>query len=190
MAERYTSSVENRSMQDRVREAASSRVEETQGKAAQATEQAKNKVMEAKDHVQNQAKEAAEARKSQAASEINAVAQALRTSGEEMERQDHPGVANYTNQMAERLERVSSYIEERNVDQLLSEAADFARRRPEVFLGGAFVLGVALGRFLSSQGQASRQSTPYQPANVSRRPTPDYTPPRNVQTYEPQNFAR
>lgn len=190
MAEIYTSTLGDKSGRAQVRERTSPADPETQGKAAEVKEQAMNKVVEAKEQVQHQAKEAAATQKSQAVNEINAFAQALRTSGQELEYQNRPAIANYTEQMAEQLERVSQYINERDVDQLLSEAADFARRRPEVFLGGAFVFGVALGRFLSSSNQARYRPEPAQPLNVPQPSASDYSPsPYGHTTNEPRNFV-
>lgn len=46
-------------------------------------------------------------------------------------------------------------MRERDANELIGEAENLARSRPAVFLGGAFVLGVAAARFLksSSSGQ-------------------------------------
>jgi hypothetical protein len=66
-------------------------------------------------------------------------------------------VAQVAEQAAERVERVSGYLREKDIDQLVREAEDFARRQPALFLGGAFALGVLGARFLKSSGKQANQ---------------------------------
>ena len=65
--------------------------------------------------------------------------------------------------MADHVERVSGYLEERDVNQLLEDAENFARRQPELFIGGALIAGLLVGRFIKSsserRGLAKREQT-------------------------------
>ncbi|HRV93555.1 MAG TPA: hypothetical protein P5526_15450 [Anaerolineae bacterium] len=154
-------------------------------------QQAQDKAIETKDQVQAQVKTAAESQKKQAASELNTVAQAIRTGGQELRDQDRETVAHYTEKVADQIEQVSRYIDERNVDQLVADAADFARRRPEIFLGGAFMLGLAMGRFFTSSGGGQTSSYNYQPVDSPARRVAKYTttyPPRRNR--KPRDFDR
>ena len=93
-------------------------------------------------------------RKDQAAGQVEGVANALRRTGEQLHEQDQGSVGRYAEQAAEQAERFSDYLRDRDADQLLGDVEDFARERPAVFLGGAFLLGAAAARFLkSSAGQ-------------------------------------
>lgn len=92
--------------------------------------------------------------KERASSELGGVARALRTTGDQLSEQEQGSVARYVTQAADQTERLSEYLSERDANELVREAEDFARNRPAVFLGGAFALGVAAARFLkSSAGQ-------------------------------------
>jgi hypothetical protein len=92
------------------------------------------------------------------------------------------------------VERVANYLRERDFHQLVNDAEDFARRSPAVFLGSAFVLGLAASRFLKSSrpapdpfanmpdpnralppvSTASTGSTqPYESPRCSQAPTPN-----------------
>ncbi|MGH9904058.1 MAG: hypothetical protein ACRD8U_00580, partial [Pyrinomonadaceae bacterium] len=64
-------------------------------------------------------------------------------------------VAMFARRAAEGLAGFSGSLRQRDVDSLLAQAQDFARRRPAVFLGGALATGFVLARFLKSSGQRS-----------------------------------
>jgi hypothetical protein len=95
--------------------------------------------------------------KETSAHQMHVIAQALRASSDELREQEEPEMAKYASMAADRAERFANTLRYKSVDQLQSEAERFARRRPEVFLGAAFVAGVVLARFLKSSGQRSRE---------------------------------
>jgi hypothetical protein len=121
-----------------------------------ATEQVQEKAKEMAHKAQEQAKSAVSTRKEQAVDQLGSVAQAFRRTGSELRNQNQDMIAQYTDQLANQVERISGYLEERDVDQLLHEAENFARSRPEIFLGGAFMLGLLVGRFVKSSGERRR----------------------------------
>ncbi len=88
------------------------------------------------------------------ASSFTAVAQAFRGMGEDLKKQDKGPVAGYAAELGEavggQVERLANYVRESDVRQLVGDAEGFARRSPAIFLGAAFVLGVAASRFLKS----------------------------------------
>lgn len=93
---------------------------------------------------------------SQAQSQTQNLAQTLLRWGQETQalvdgRPDEaPMVRQYAQQCADKLNEVASEIEERGVDGLVEEVANFARRRPGAFLLGAAVVGFGGGRLLRS----------------------------------------
>ena len=78
-----------------------------------------------------------------------------------------------TRQGADQLHQVASWLQHREPGDLLEEVRSFARRRPGVFLFGAALAGVAVGRITGAgvaavkdsngNGSASRPSTPVRP---------------------------
>ena len=62
--------------------------------------------------------------------------------------EEAPMVRQYAQQCADKLNDVASEIEERGVEGLIDEVAQFARRRPGAFLLGAAVVGFGGGRLL------------------------------------------
>ncbi len=59
-------------------------------------------------------------------------------------------LVDYAEQAATWLDSTASYLEERGIEGLAVDIADFARRRPGVFLAGAAVLGLGVGRLIRS----------------------------------------
>ena len=110
-------------------------------------EQAKRTVSQ----VSEQAKTNVESRLGDVASELGTVAEAVRQTSEELG--DQPGIARYGNRIADQIEGVSNYLGDRGVEEVLMDAENLARRQPALFLGGAFMLGLGVGRFLRSSGQ-------------------------------------
>ncbi|GAB2756246.1 hypothetical protein [Streptomyces bullii] len=54
--------------------------------------------------------------------------------------------------------RAADYLEKQGVEGLVSDVQDFARRRPGVFLGGALLAGLAVGRMAKVAGKAGQAS--------------------------------
>lgn len=99
----------------------------------------------------------------QAASGIDKVAQTIRRVSADME-MDQPAIANAAQTAADQADRVAQYLRETDARQMIGNVEEMARRQPLIFLGGAFLLGVAASRFikaaggLSGQGQGQTQS--------------------------------
>ena len=88
-------------------------------------------------------------RKYRSRQRLNRVADALRQTGANVNKDDDY-VAHYMERAALGVDRFAQYLDERDVSQILHDAREMARRRPEVFVGGLFVAGLMLGRFLRS----------------------------------------
>lgn len=107
------------------------------------------------DQAQQVAQTTATTQKERAAETLGALAQTLRDSGSSM-REQQPQIASIADQAAQRVEGISTYVREHDVNELVGEAERFARREPLIFVGGAFALGFLASRFLKAampQGQ-------------------------------------
>lgn len=143
---------------DKVKQAAS----DVQEKASSVAEDAKRTVAEeARSTFSNQ--------KAEAVNELHGVAEALRMTGDQLRDQDQTMVAQYSNKIADQVDRFSSYLENRSLDEVLHEAEDFARRQPEIFLGGAFTLGLLATRFFKSSSPEPDFSQGYSQSYRSNR---------------------
>jgi hypothetical protein len=99
--------------------------------------------------------------KERAAESLGSVAAALRQTGETLRNEDAGGLTDYVVKAADRIEAASGYLKERDLKDVVTDVSNFARREPALFLGGAFILGLAGGRFLkSSHREASAGAAP------------------------------
>lgn len=83
----------------------------------------------------------------QSADQLIDVANALRQTSQQLH--DNP-IAPYIEKAAQKVDEVSGWVRNADVDQIKQSVEGFARREPLLFLGGAFVLGIAGARFLKS----------------------------------------
>ena len=132
---------------DKAQQSAEKAQEKVSETAAMAKEQAKRAAAQ----VTEQAKTTVDSRLTDVAGEIGSVASAVRQTTYEIGTENQT-VARYGERIAEQLEGISSYLNEKGVEDVLTDLQDFARRKPAVFLGGAFMLGMVVGRFVRSSG--------------------------------------
>jgi hypothetical protein len=88
--------------------------------------------------------------KTKATDGIGTVAQAVRQASQQLRTQQHDTIANYVDQAANQLEQFSTRLRDKDVGELMRDAQQFARRRPAVFIGSAFAIGLLGARFLKS----------------------------------------
>ncbi len=123
--------------------------------ASQAASQAKDAASHVLDQAKDQAASRADEKRETVASGFQAVAHAFQSMGDDLRKREEGPVAQYAAEIGQaiggQVERLANYLRERDVRHLLSDAEEFARRSPAVFLGSAFVLGLAASRFLKSR---------------------------------------
>ena len=102
------------------------------------------------DRVRESASSQLGAQKDRATEGIGSVAQAVRQSTQQLRDQQHDTIAQYVEQAADRLEQFASTLKDKNVGDLAREAQDLARRRPAIFIGAAFAIGLFAARFIKS----------------------------------------
>ena len=127
---------------------------QAQGVAHKAAEQASRLAQQAGEGVE----QAVGRRKEQAADRIAGLAEAVREAARSLQQQDPNGFARYADTAAQQLERASGYLRERDLRGMLREVEGAARRRPELFLAGSVLVGLALARFLKSSSRRSHTS--------------------------------
>lgn len=142
----------------------------------------KEQVREVVNEAQEQTQDMLASRKEQAVSGLGNLAQAFRQTEDQLREQEQTAAANAINTVANQMERFSSYLSNKEVTDLLDEAEGLARRNPELFLGGAFALGLLASRFLKSSarrdlnqgygGYEGQQQWSSPRSNVSNYPTP------------------
>lgn len=127
--------------------------------AGQARQTASQVTSQVSDQAQQTAQTQLASRKAQASSGLDSVAGALHQVGQQLRQNDQQQIGHYADLAAGQVSRASGYLRERNLNQLVDDAQDFARRQPEIFLGGAFVLGLIGARFLKASGRKAEEGT-------------------------------
>jgi hypothetical protein len=89
----------------------------------------------------------AEVGRQQAAEGLETLAGNIRRISSDLETQQ-PAMADAANSLAEQTERLASYLRETDTPGILRDVEAAARRRPLLFVGGAFVAGLAAARIL------------------------------------------
>jgi hypothetical protein len=139
-----------RTAADRGSEVAGTVSEQASRVTSETTRQARNLLHEGKDQLSGQARQGQQ----RAADGLRKVADQLHQMSE---RADGEGVAaEVARQAADKTRGMASWLENRDPGSVLDEVRQFARRKPAVFLIGAAVAGVAVGRL--TRGVVAAQS--------------------------------
>lgn len=101
--------------------------------------------------VQEQVRPQIESQKDRVADQVGMVANALRQTGQNLNRDEAGPLADYADRGAEQIEQFSQYLRNHDLTDLVGEVEDFARRQPTLFMAGAFGLGLLAARFLRSR---------------------------------------
>jgi len=87
--------------------------------------------------------------KNRAAAGLGGIADVIRSAGNEL-RNENETLASYVDTASDQMKRFADQIREKGIADLLDDVQVFARRRPALFIGGAFLLGFGIARFLKS----------------------------------------
>ena len=87
--------------------------------------------------------------KNRAADGLGGIANVIRNAGNEL-RGENETIAAYVDQASDQLRRFADQIRQKGVADMLDDVHSFARRRPGLFIGGAFLVGLGIARFLKS----------------------------------------
>ena len=126
-------------------------------------QQAKQTTNEVVNQVQQQASSQFNRQKETAASELSTVVNAVRRFGESLNNEGQGPIARmaaqYGDKAADGLDRVARYLHEQDPKRLLNDVQSFGRRQPALFIGGAFLFGLAGARIIKSSMDAASTST-------------------------------
>ncbi len=148
---------------DQAKQQAQKVVEHTQRKAGEAIDQAR---VRTKGWIETQLDAAADG--------LDGIAGAVKDTGDQLRAHDPNNmgqVADVAASAADTVRTVSSRLRDATVDDIIRDTEQFARRQPGLFIGGAFVLGIMLARFLKSTG-GSAGSSGYAPSTDRLLPVP------------------
>lgn len=158
---------------------------QAQEMAGQVTDKVREGASEAKEKAGEQVRQQVDNRSAQAGEQARAIGGAMRRTSSQLrdERQELP--AKVLDAVADRAERLGSYLEQSGSDDLVGQVEDFARRQPLAIAAGGFVVGLVASRLLkaSSASRYQRRSdasfAPYPRTDEPEWVTPrtQYIPP-------------
>lgn len=130
-------------------------VEAVKDTAKTVYEQAKGAANQALGAATDKASSKIEEQKTNLSGGLSDVAGSLRKVGETLRDSDKQNplidsAVKYGDRLAQRVEQISGYLEQKDLPEILRDTERFARRNPAIFVGGAFLLGFAAARFLKS----------------------------------------
>jgi hypothetical protein len=135
----------------------------------EAAERAGHAAIEKVENVRDRTRDGINQGKQQVADRIRRLSSALRSASETL-REDDKVVARYADYASEAIEKAAGYVSSAEVARTVQDVERFARRQPALFFGGAFLLGLAAGRFLKSSRHRNADGGPeYQAADYSDR---------------------
>jgi hypothetical protein len=145
---------------DQAKDVAQQAKDQVKDVAQQAKDQVKDLASQAKDQTVEMAHQAQDQvstlvaqQKEQAAERLGGLAGALHDAAKQLEQKDADGFGRYAHRAADQVDRAARYLRDKDLPSLLRDTEGFARRHPDLFLGGSLVAGVLLARFLKSSAE-------------------------------------
>jgi gas vesicle protein len=137
-------------------------------------EQLKEMARETAESWKGQAEHTASEQKNRVAGKVTDYSAAVRKASEKLKEDHEDGIARYTEAVADKLDEVSGYIRDRNFDDMWEDAENLARKRPEIFLGGMFLAGLVLARFMKAKPRRRVRQRDYSGGASQSGTVPEY----------------
>jgi F0F1-type ATP synthase membrane subunit b/b' len=143
-----------RQMAGGVREKAGAAASQAGEKLREVSRQAKDQALERARDTTAQAKERASTaitqQKDRIADEVGVISQALHRAADTLDENSDQAVGRYVHKAADLVDSCANWLRHKDATDMLRGCGNFTRRHPEVVLGGMFLAGVALARFLKA----------------------------------------
>lgn len=130
------------------------RLQEVKTQAKDLASKTKDQTAKLASQARDQVTQAVAERKDRTANRLGSLAGALRDVAHRLQEEDDDGLGQYADRFAEQVDRLSTYLRDHDVRALVRDSETLVRRRPEIFLAGTFLAGLALARFLKSSAPA------------------------------------
>jgi ElaB/YqjD/DUF883 family membrane-anchored ribosome-binding protein len=137
------------------RSAVGQMAENAQETAQRAVQQVQDRAREAKGQAGSRVRRLVDERSGDAASRVQSTAEAMRRTGSQLREEENETPAKIAEAVAERAERVGTYLEQADADRMLRDLERFTRRQPWLVAAGGFLAGLLGSRFLRASS-ASR----------------------------------
>ena len=120
----------------------------------------KTDATEVMDKAKSAGREQIESGKRAAATQAEKVAGVIEQASSQLKESNLHTLADYTTELAAGIKNFSEGLQNRSVDELVTDIRDMARRNPTVFILGSVVVGIGISRFFKASSER-RQQTRY-----------------------------
>lgn len=118
-------------------------------KAAEAADQAKGAAASIAEQARARLNEIVDQQKAAGADRIAGVAKAAHSAAEDLDK-TNPHMARLVRSAADNVDRIAEDVRSRDIGDVFATVAEFGRRQPVAFFGGAVLAGFVLARFFKS----------------------------------------
>jgi hypothetical protein len=99
--------------------------------------------------------------KGRTADTLSTVAQSLHQTSQLLRDQNEESMSRYVDRAADQVDRLAGYLQTTDIDEVMDNVEELARRRPGVFIGGAFAIGFLASRFIKASRRNSQGGRSY-----------------------------
>ena len=124
------------------------------------------------DQAQEAGRDFIDEQKENLAQRVDQYTEAMRLACEKLRSEEGNVLAGPAQKAVDQLERMSGYLREKQLADVLDDLESYARRRPEVVFGGLFVVGLAAARFLKASRRRPYRAGP--PEHMAMRALPTF----------------
>ena len=148
--------------------------EQAMEKAHEGAVVVQEKALELKANAGERVRQELDSRSSEAGTQLRSTAAAMRRTTEQLRQEGKDGPAKAMELVAERADRMGTYLTAADSNQLLRDVETFARRRPWLAAAGGIAVGFFTSRFLkaSSSARYRRSTATASPRQTWRPPAP------------------
>ncbi|HUQ21906.1 MAG TPA: hypothetical protein VM049_02730 [Gaiellaceae bacterium] len=120
-------------------------------------EQVQQKAVEVKEQAGERVRRELDTRSSEAGEQLGLTAGAMRRTAEQLRSDGSETPARVVTAVADRAERLGTYMTQVNADQMLRDVENFARRQPLLFAVGGATMGFLASRFMKASSNTRYQ---------------------------------
>lgn len=146
--------------------------EEVKKQVGQATEAVKQQAADTANSLRTKGRKMAHEQKHRVAGEIEACSSALRDAAERYNQESETHLGKYASAAAQQLDRAKSYLEDRQLEGMLSDVERGVRGHRDLVYGACFVAGLGLARFLKASAEKRAAEEGPDGDQAGRRPLP------------------
>jgi len=123
------------------------------------TEKVKADAIEVVDKAKSLGREQLESGRDTAAGQAEKVANVIQQAASQLKENNLRSLADYTSEIGTTIKSFSDRLQNRSVDELVTDIRDMARRNPTAFVLGSVVIGIGISRFFKASAERRHEGS-------------------------------